>query len=235
MKYILLILALVFYPEASHALHINLSDYKITKDQTFTAKEVIATFECANCEVLSATVIGENKSFLLSQEEKNGSKVFLQKTFRVKNIPIFCNVFTNNSVFISHSDKEIINQIEGKFSTSYGVKLREYLFEKKLYSFKPSSIVKNSNNMHQFTFTVPSAAVTGKYKVQVKLFKFDGTYLKGAETNFIIQQSGFYNKVVRFSYNSPFLYALSTVLFAVILGGLGGLTNLDMLRRTKAF
>ena len=237
MRLLIFIICLIFNVNsfAAKALEINLSDTTIVKDQTFTQKDLTATFKCPNCEIITATIVGENKNFILSQEEKNGSKVILQKTFKIKDVPSFFQLYSNTPNFINESDKKIIQQLEGKFSTSYGQRLRAYLLDKKLYSLIPSSLESNEDNLLKLTFTIPSFAMTGNYEIFVKLYSANGTYINGAQKSFTIKQSGFYNEVVNFANNSPFLYAISSVILAIILGGIGGLINLDLLRRTKAF
>lgn len=217
------------------AIEINLSESEIIKDQTFINKDVIATFKCPNCKIITATVLGENKNFTLLQEEKNGSKLILQKSFKIKDIPSFLHLYSNTPDFINEADKKIIRAVEGKFSTSYGALLRNYLVEKKLYSLMPASIESNQDDLYKLSFTIPSFATTGNYEVLVKLYDSDGTFINGAKKTFQIKQSGFYNEVVNFANNSPLLYAITSTILAIVLGGIGGLANLDMLRRTKGF
>lgn len=219
----------------AYALDITLSDSVIIKDQTFIKKDITAAFKCDNCEIITATVIGENKTFVLSQEEKNGGKVILQKTFKIKYIPSFFHLYSNIPNFVNEADKKIIRQLKEKLSTDYGSRLHSYLVEKKLYSFSPINLKRNKDNLFEFTFTIPSFAVTGNYEVLVNIYSSNGTFINSSKKKFIIKQSGFYNEVVNFANNSPFLYAISNIFLAVFLGGIGGLVNLDLLRRTKAF
>ena len=96
-----------------------------------------------------------------------------------------------------------------------------------LYGEAPTGVEFLSPTLFRVRVPVPASVTPGQYRAEVYLFR-DGTVVSAQSTPFYVDQIGLERRLFEFAHGSPFLYGLTTVMVAALLGWLSSL----MFRRT---